>query len=104
MADENGHDEDDAPDDEEHELEDEFDDMFDFEMDSHTQIFLEMRKQNIALLKIAAQVAGLSGRQGPIKPGDLRQALKSLWETYAEFYTWVDPEADEDDDEQELEP
>ena len=38
---------------------------------------------------------------GPLKPGDLKNALKSIWDIYSEFYAWIDPEESEDDDEDE---
>ena len=56
------------------------------------------------LLEIAARVAGYNGEHGPLKPPDIRQAMKSIWEIYSEFYMWVDPEEpgdDDDDDEEE---
>ena len=73
-------------------------DDLDLDFPSETQIFLEMRQQNLELLKVAAQVSGYSGGHGPLKPNDLRSALKSIWEIYAEFYTWIDPEEAEDDE------
>ena len=70
------------------------------ELTTQSQIFLEMRQQNIELLEIAAKVVGLGGDHAPLKQGDVRQALRTVWEVYSEFYTWVDPEeAAEDDDE-----
>src|SRR5262245_7390502 len=71
------------------------------ELDMQSQIFLEMRQQNIELLKIAAQVAGYAGGHGPMKAGDLEQAARRIWDVYAEFYSWVDPEESGDDDEEE---
>ena len=70
------------------------------ELDTHSQIFLEMRRQNLELLRIATEVAGYTGEHGPLKPGDLRNALRNIWEVFAEFYTWVDPEEAEGDDEE----
>jgi hypothetical protein len=35
-----------------------------------------------------------------LKPNDLRQSLKNLWEIYAEFYSWIDPEEAEEEDEE----
>jgi hypothetical protein len=70
------------------------------ELDTQSQIFLEMRRQNLDLLKIATQVAGYSGEHGPLKPGDVKSALRSIWDIFAEFYMWIDPEeaeGDEDD-------
>src|SRR4051794_18228229 len=71
------------------------------ELDTQSQIFLEMRRQNVDLLKIAAEVAGLSGEHAPLKPGDLRNAMKSIWEIYSEFYAWIDPEESDDDEDDE---
>jgi hypothetical protein len=69
------------------------------ELDTQSQIFLEMRRQNLDLLKTAAEVAGYSGNHPPLKPGDLKQAMKGIWDIYSEFYAWIDPEeSDEDDD------
>lgn len=70
------------------------------ELDSRTQIFLEMRGQNLELLKIATQVAGYGQEHPPLKPDDLRKALRSIWDVYAEFYQWVDPEESEEDAEE----
>jgi hypothetical protein len=72
------------------------------ELDTQSQIFLEMRRQNLTLLKIAAEVAGYSGQHPPLRPGDLKQAMKGIWDIYSEFYAWIDPEeSDEDEDEDE---
>jgi hypothetical protein len=71
------------------------------ELDTQSQIFLEMRRQNLDLLRIAAEVAGFSGAHPPLKPGDIRHAMKSIWDIYSEFYAWIDPEeSDEDEDEE----
>lgn len=70
-------------------------------IDARSRIFLEMRAQNVEILKIASQVAGCGGNQGPMKPNDVKQALKAMWEIYAEFYSWVDPEESEDDEDDE---
>ncbi len=78
------------------------------ELDTQSQIFLEMRRQNLELLRVATEVAGYTGEHGPLKQSDLRNALRNIWEVFSEFYTWVDPEeaegdededTDEDDDE-----
>lgn len=70
------------------------------ELDTQSQIFLEMRRQNLDLLKVAAEVAGYTGSHPALKPGDLKHALKGIWDIYSEFYAWIDPEeSDEDDDE-----
>lgn len=72
------------------------------QLDSRTQIFLEMRGQNLELLKAATQVAGYGHEHSPLKPDELRKAMRSIWEVYSEFYQWVDPEeSDEDEDEEE---
>ena len=62
------------------------------ELDTQSQIFLEMRRQNLELLRIATEVAGYTGEHGPSNPGDLRTALRNIWDVFSEFYTWVDPE------------
>jgi hypothetical protein len=69
------------------------------ELDTQSQIFLEMRRQNLDLLRIAAEVAGYSGNHPPLKPGDLKHALKGIWDIYSEFYAWIDPEESDEDDE-----
>jgi len=71
------------------------------ELDTQSQIFLEMRRQNLDLLKIAAEVAGYTGNHPPLKSGDLKNAMKGIWDIYSEFYAWIDPEeSDEDDDDE----
>jgi hypothetical protein len=69
------------------------------ELDTQSQIFLEMRRQNLDLLRISAEVAGYTGQHAALKPNDMRTALKSIWDIYSEFYAWVDPEETDDDDE-----
>jgi hypothetical protein len=81
----------------EHEVEEALEEAL--ELDTQSQIFLEMRRQNLDLLKIATQVAGYSGEHGPLKPGDVKIALRGIWDIFAEFYMWIDPEEAEDDDE-----
>ncbi len=72
------------------------------ELDTQSQIFLEMRGQNLELLRIATQVAGYQGEHGPLKSGDVKNALRTIWDVFSEFYAWVDPEeAEGDDDEDE---
>src|ERR1700678_919518 len=74
------------------------------ELDTQSQIFLEMRRQNLDLLRLATEVAGYSGTHGPLKSGDLKGALRSIWDVFSEFYAWIDPEEaedDEDDDDEE---
>jgi len=83
----------------EHEVEEALEEAL--ELDTQSQIFLEMRRQNLDLLRIATEVAGYTGEHGPLKPGDVRNALRNIWEVFAEFYTWVDPEEAEGDDEDE---
>ncbi len=68
------------------------------ELDTQSQIFLEMRRQNLDLLKLSIEVAGLGGAHGPVKSGDLKVAVKNIWELYSEFYSWIDPEESEDDE------
>ena len=91
--DENGHE------DHDHEVEDALEEAL--ELDTQSQIFLEMRRQNVDLLKIAAEVAGYSGAHPPLKPGDLKNAMKSIWDVYSEFYVWIDPEESDDDEDDE---
>ena len=69
------------------------------ELDTQSQIFLEMRQQNLDLLKIAAEVAGYAGNHAPLKPGDLKHAMKGIWDIYSEFYAWIDPEESDEDEE-----
>ena len=69
------------------------------ELDTQSQIFLEMRRQNLDLLRLAVEVAGYAAPHGPIKPGDLKSALRNIWEVFSEFDAWIDPEEAEDDDE-----
>src|SRR3954447_1288941 len=70
------------------------------ELDTQSQIFLEMRRQNLDLLKIASEVAGYAGPHSPLKQGDVKNALKAMWDIYSELYAWVDPEESEDDDDE----
>jgi hypothetical protein len=72
------------------------------ELETASQVLLEMRAQNLELLKVAAQIAGYAGPHSPLKPNDLRQAMSAIWDAYSQLYQWVDPEeetGDEDDDE-----
>ncbi len=78
------------------------DEAFELELSTQSQIFLEMREQNLELLKVAAQVAGYGGSQPAMKPGDARRALHDIWEVFSEFYSWIDPEEAEDDDDDEV--
>ncbi len=68
------------------------------ELDTQSQIFLEMRRQNLDLLKLSIEVAGLGGQHPPIKSGDLKSAVKNLWDLYSEFYSWNDPKEAEGDE------
>ena len=70
------------------------------ELDTQSQIFLEMRRQNLDLLKLSIEVAGLSGQHPPIKSGDLKSAVKNIWDLYSEFYSWIDPEESEGDEDE----
>jgi hypothetical protein len=89
----------------EHEVEEALEEAL--ELDTQSQIFLQMRRQNLDLLRIATQVAGYSGQQAPLKSGEVKNALRSIWDIFSEFYVWIDPEEaeaeddgdDEDDDE-----
>ncbi len=71
------------------------------ELDTQSQIFLEMRRQNLDLLKLSIEVAGLSGQHPPLKSGDLKGAVKNIWDLYSEFYSWIDPEEAEGDEDDE---
>ncbi len=93
-ANENGHEHE-----HEHEVEEALEEAL--ELDTQSQIFLEMRRQNLELLKIATQVAGYSGEHGPLKSGDLKSAMRNIWDLFSEFYAWVDPEEAEGDDDEE---
>lgn len=72
------------------------------ELDTQSQIFLEMRRQNLELLRIASEVAGYTGPHPALKPGDVRNALRNIWDVYAEFYSWIDPEESEEGDDEDL--
>ncbi|MFO0907905.1 MAG: hypothetical protein U0794_06005 [Isosphaeraceae bacterium] len=71
------------------------------ELDTQSQIFLEMRRQNLELLRVAAEVAGFTGQHPALKPHDVRGALKSIWDIYSEFYAWIDPEESDDEGDEE---
>lgn len=71
------------------------------EMESQTQLFLELRQQNLDLLQVAARVAGYMGDHGPLKNSDIKPALRAIWDIYAEFHAWVDPDDSDDDYEDE---
>jgi hypothetical protein len=83
----------------EHEVEEALEEAL--ELDTQSQIFLEMRRQNLELLRIAAEVSGFTGAHQPLRSGDVKNALRTMWEVFSEFYAWVDPEEDDDDEEEE---
>jgi hypothetical protein len=70
------------------------------ELDTQSQIFLQMRRQNLDLLRLATEVAGFGGAHAPLKNDDLKGAMQNIWEVFSEFYTWIDPEEAEDDDDE----
>jgi hypothetical protein len=82
----------------EHEVEEALEEAL--ELDTQSQIFLEMRRQNLDLLRLATEVAGYSGSHGPLKSGDLKGAMRNIWDVFSEFYTWIDPEEAEDDEDE----
>ncbi len=84
----------------EHEHEHGAEEAMELEYETQSQIFLQMRQQNVDLLKIAAEVAGFSGSHAPLKGDDLRQAMARIWEIYSEFYEWVDPEESDEGEEE----
>jgi hypothetical protein len=59
-----------------------------------------MRAQNLELLKVAAAVCGYGGEHDPLKPGDLKNAIRIIEEVYSVFYGWIDPEEAEDDEDE----
>ena len=67
--------------------------------DARTQIFLSMRQQNLELLEIASRVAGYGSDHGPLKGDESEKAMRTIWKLYSEFYSWIDPEEIEEDDE-----
>jgi hypothetical protein len=91
------HDHDHEHDHDEHDVEEAIEEAL--ELDTQSQILLEMRRQNLDLLRLATEVAGYSGQHSPLKPGDTKHALRSIWDVFSEFYTWIDPEDAEDDGE-----
>lgn len=82
-----------------HDIDEVIDEALAMELGTQTQIFLELRQQNMELLQLAAQVAGYTGNHAPLKHADLKPALRSIWDVYSEFHAWVDPEEDEGDEE-----
>ena len=73
------------------------------ELDTQSQIFLEMRRQNLDLLRLSIEVAGLGGQHPPVKPNEMKGVVKNIWDLYSEFYTWIDPEESEGDDDEDYE-
>jgi hypothetical protein len=53
------------------------------------------------MLRLATEVAGYAGPHGPLKSGDLKSAMRNIWDVFSEFYAWIDPEEAEDEDEEE---
>ncbi|HEX8199121.1 MAG TPA: hypothetical protein VF590_01445 [Isosphaeraceae bacterium] len=80
--------------DHDHEHEHEHEESLELELGTQSKIFLEMRQQNLDLLELAAMVAGYAADHGPLKAGDMKHAMRTIWEIYSEFYTWIDPEED----------
>jgi hypothetical protein len=76
------------------------DEAYELELSTQSQIFLDMRQQNLDLLELASRVAGFSGEHNALKPDEIQPALKKIWQIYAEFYTWIDPEESEEDQEE----
>ncbi|WZO97814.1 hypothetical protein EP7_004866 [Isosphaeraceae bacterium EP7] len=70
------------------------------ELDTQSQIFLELRRQNLDLLKLASEVSGYGGTHPPVKHTELKGALKNIWDVYSEFHAWIDPEEAEGDDDE----
>jgi hypothetical protein len=85
----------------EHEVEEALEEAL--ELDTQSQLFLELRRQNLDLLRLATDVAGYGGHGRTWKKENLKDALADIWEVFSEFYTWIDPEEAEDDDEEDLE-
>jgi hypothetical protein len=94
-------DEDENENEHEHEHDEEVEEALEeaLELDTQTQFFLEMRRQNLDVLRLATEVAGYGGDHGPLKPGDLKNALRNIWDAYSEFEAWIDPEEDEEEEE-----
>ena len=84
----------------EHEHENEVEEALEeaLELDTQSQIFLEMRRQNLDVLRLATEVAGYTGPHRPLNADDLKNAMQNIWDIFSEFYTWIDPEDDEDED------
>jgi hypothetical protein len=82
----------------EHEVEEALEEAL--ELDTQSQIFLQMRRQNLELLRIATQIAGFAGPHGPLKSGDVKAAIRNIWDVFSELYAWIDPEEAEGDDDE----
>jgi hypothetical protein len=76
---------------------------YELELSTQSQIFLDMRQQNLDLLELAAKVAGFTGDHKSLSDEEVHPALKRIWQLYSEFYTWIDPEDPEGDEEDEEE-
>ena len=72
------------------------------ELDTQSQIFLEMRQQNLDLLRIAIEVAGYTGQHPALKGEEVKRAMHNIWEIFSEFYSWIDPEELEGDEDEGL--
>lgn len=70
-------------------------DATDLELGS--RMYVEFRAQNIELLKLAAQVAGFGPGAHATKFDDPKPVLDQIWDLYAEFQEWIDPEGDDDE-------
>ena len=79
-------------------IDDDLADALGLGVDSQTQIFLEMRKQNVDLLKLAVKTVGLGNGPGRPNPEELRKAMEQVWNVYSEFYEWIDPEEAESEE------
>jgi len=49
---------------------------------------------------MTAMVAGYAGDHSPMKAGDVKQAMKTIWEIYSEFTTWIDPQEETDEEDE----
>lgn len=93
-----GHDEDDHDHEQDHDVEEALEEAL--ELDTQSQIFLELRRQNLDVLRLATEIAGYAGPHGPLKPNDLKSAMETIWEVFSEFHAWIDPEEDEDEEDE----
>ena len=85
----------------EHEVEEALEDAL--ELDTQSQIFLDMRRQNLDLLRIATQVAGYTGQHGPLKRGGCEECAAQHLGGLLRILHWIDPEEAERDEEDEEE-